>query len=576
TATPIEGKTEKEIGPIIHTYSVNKALENEIIVPITYEKAYEHLPKVYWDEEEFAKNFPKKEETFFDKKKSTKNKKDILFESPERTAAMCEFFKKDYENFSRHHYVKSQPKVMYMAYNVDAAHNFFKELQKDPNYQNKSCLVVSKKNRNHSSGLISDIGNEKENIQKFKDPQSDLNIVIVVDKLTTGFNMENLERIYLDQQIDASHSFFQKISRVNRKYSYKDRGFVVDLVGNEKTYQRVLNEYFSDRDSKRYINSGKIENLWNFFVDFHSQEELYRLLFVHQQINEKAFFDEALNYCLKKNEEERRNFFSETKSLRLTLGSQWYINKENDKRQENLDFVNWCFRLGWYFTFDAFDEPVEGNDEKKYSIEPKKVEKASEEAIKISKIDFNTFDFSQIKKEIMSIDPKKYPDAYRWVLKSRIKNNLGHRQKWWFSVKEWEDKFLYLLEEYNKKKINSHDLNSKLKELDEELEKENQKIIEKLEKDAHYPLRKKLMEKLTLDKRENDSFIEKLIEYFLKLNKDIPDWILREEERKKARKEIDEKNKRHFGEKMPQQEREELVLLLENYFMSEYYAERKF
>ncbi|WP_172575204.1 DEAD/DEAH box helicase family protein [endosymbiont GvMRE of Glomus versiforme] len=78
TATPIEGKTEKEIGPIVHTYSVNQALEDEIVVPITYEKAYEYLPKLYWDEEEFAKNFPEKEQTFFDKRKNTKNKKDIL------------------------------------------------------------------------------------------------------------------------------------------------------------------------------------------------------------------------------------------------------------------------------------------------------------------------------------------------------------------------------------------------------------------------------------------------------------------------------------------------------------------
>jgi type I site-specific restriction-modification system R (restriction) subunit len=45
-ATPIEGKTYEEIDPPIHTYSVNKALENEIVVSITYEKAYEYLPKI--------------------------------------------------------------------------------------------------------------------------------------------------------------------------------------------------------------------------------------------------------------------------------------------------------------------------------------------------------------------------------------------------------------------------------------------------------------------------------------------------------------------------------------------------
>src|SRR2546430_15354996 len=136
---------------------------------------------------------------------------------------------------------------------------------------------------------------------------------------------------------------------------------------------------------------------------------------------------------------------------------------------------------------------------------------------------------------------------------------------------------MQLLEEYNEKKISPHELNNKLKALDEELEKENQKVNQKLEKDTHYPLRKKLMEKLPSDKKENEHFVSELIEYFLKLNKDIPDWILREEERRKSRREIDEKSKNYFGKKMLREEREKLVSLLEDYFMSKYYsfAERK-
>ncbi|CAG8810232.1 10384_t:CDS:2, partial [Racocetra persica] len=181
---------------------------------------------------------------------------------------------------------------MYMAYNVEAAYKFFKELQKDPNYQNKACLIVSKQHHYQSSELISAIGKEKENIRDFKNPRSNLNIAIVVDKLTTGFNMENLERIYLDQPITAPHNFFQKISRVNRKYADKDQGFIVDLVNNEETYQK-----------------------------FHLPEKLYQLLFDFRKIDEKDFLDEALSYCLssKKSEKERREFFTEAKSLRLIL-----------------------------------------------------------------------------------------------------------------------------------------------------------------------------------------------------------------------------------------------------------------
>ncbi|CAJ0838445.1 12325_t:CDS:2 [Entrophospora sp. SA101] len=141
----------------------------------------------------------------------------------------------------------------------------------------------------------------------------------------------------------------------------------------------------------------------------------------------------------------------------------------------------------------------------------------------------------------MSIDPKKYPDIRRRALEGKIKKNLDRRR-------------------------------NQLAELNEELEKENQKVNQELEKDTHYPLRKKLIEKLPLDKRENNNFVSELIECFLKLNKDIPDWSLREEERRKARKEVDEKTKKYFREKMPQKEREELISLLENYFLSEYYS----
>ncbi|CAG8843918.1 20521_t:CDS:2, partial [Racocetra persica] len=132
---------------------------------------------------------------------------------------------------------------------------------------------------------------------------------------------------------------------------------------------------------------------------------------------------------------------------------------------------------------------------KEMKVETGKVEGASEEAIKVDKYDFRNFDFFQIRKEVMAIDPEKYP----------------------------EEKFRRLLEEYNEKKISVRDLNSKLME-------------------------KKLMERLSQEKKEK--FVDELIEYFLKLNEDIPDWSLRKEERRKARMEIAEKSKRSWGEKM--------------------------
>ena len=81
---------------------------------------------------------------------------------------------------------------------------------------------------------------------------------------------------------------------------------------------------------------------------------------------------------MKKNEEARKEFFSETKSLRLTLSSQWYIaGKEEVEKEKNLEFVNWCFRLGCHFNFDFPEEPTIGDEEKKRIVEAGKVEDAS-------------------------------------------------------------------------------------------------------------------------------------------------------------------------------------------------------
>jgi len=86
-----------------------------------------------------------------------------------------------------------------------------------------------------------------------------------------------------------------------------------------------------------------------------------------------------------------------------------------------------------------------------------------------------------------------------------------------------------------------------LAELNEEIEQENQKVSREVNRDIHYPLRKRLKEKLSLGEKEQEAFVNELIEYFLKLNSDIPDWIFREDERRKARMEIAERSKKIGG-----------------------------
>jgi hypothetical protein len=92
--------------------------------------------------------------------------------------------------------------------------------------------------------------------------------------------------------------------------------------------------------------------------------------------------------------------------------------------------VDWCFRLGHYFTFDFSGGVENGEDDKNKKVETEKIEGVSGKAIKIEEYNFRDFDFSQIRKEVMAIDPDKYPEVGVWVKKNRIKNNLDRRQRW--------------------------------------------------------------------------------------------------------------------------------------------------
>lgn len=87
--------------------------------------------------------------------------------------------------------------------------------------------------------------NEERRVRKeFLDPESDLEIVIVTEKLLTGFDAPLLYCMYLDKPM-RDHTLLQAIARVNRPYEAADGiakpcGFVVDFVGIFDRLERAL------------------------------------------------------------------------------------------------------------------------------------------------------------------------------------------------------------------------------------------------------------------------------------------------------------------------------------------------
>ena len=79
----------------------------------------------------------------------------------------------------------------------------------------------------------------------FKEDLSNFHIAIVVDMWITGFDVPSLTYLYNDKPLQK-HLLIQTISRVNRKYSGKDYGFIIDYIGIRDNMREALKVYGGD------------------------------------------------------------------------------------------------------------------------------------------------------------------------------------------------------------------------------------------------------------------------------------------------------------------------------------------
>jgi type I restriction enzyme R subunit len=77
---------------------------------------------------------------------------------------------------------------------------------------------------------------------RFKDPEDELNIVIVVDMWLTGFDVPCLSTMYIDKLMKG-HTLMQAIARVNRVYKDKEGGLIVDYIGIATELKKALAVY---------------------------------------------------------------------------------------------------------------------------------------------------------------------------------------------------------------------------------------------------------------------------------------------------------------------------------------------
>ena len=90
---------------------------------------------------------------------------------------------------------------------------------------------------------------EERIIAAFKDPEGEPEVLVVVDKLLTGFDAPVEQVLYLDQPL-RDHGLLQAIARVNRRFRQVRNGFLT-----EKTYGLVVDYHGVSRNLEQALSA---------------------------------------------------------------------------------------------------------------------------------------------------------------------------------------------------------------------------------------------------------------------------------------------------------------------------------
>lgn len=239
TGTPIDKKDRSTIhtfGPYIHTYNIEQSIRDRATVPIYYEGRLpdiriegESLDAIF---ERVFKDYPSEEREHIKTKYATL---EAIAGAPKRIERICLDIIEHYEKFIQPNGFKAQ----IVAVNREAAVTYKETL--DRLDAPESALIMSASHNDPERLAKYKLIKEKQQalIDRFKDKDDPLSILIVCDMLITGFDAPVEQVMYLDSPF-KEHTLLQAIARVNRISQGKDYGLVVDYWGISRFLQEAL------------------------------------------------------------------------------------------------------------------------------------------------------------------------------------------------------------------------------------------------------------------------------------------------------------------------------------------------
>jgi type I restriction enzyme R subunit len=331
TGTPLMKKEKnsfKEFGGEIHRYTIDQAVNDKAILPLLYEGRF--ASQWITDKKSMDRRFDKIAKDLSDEQKLDLKKKWARFRNIAGSERRLEMIADDIYAHFKAQIQGTGFKAMLASsskYEAIKYHQLFAESYPDI----KTAFVISKSSgvegeeeegesednkafvNEHWNRVIRQYGDEDKYLTKIKDEfvhGDEIDLLIVVNKLLTGFDAPRAGYLYIDKEL-KEHNLLQAIARVNRLYEGKDFGFIIDYRGLFGDLDKALTTYsglseFGEDDIVSVVFDIKVEiarvktyatDLKELFADVNQSDQESYEVYLADNSKRKRFYDLLSRYA---------------------------------------------------------------------------------------------------------------------------------------------------------------------------------------------------------------------------------------------------------------------------------------
>lgn len=249
TGTPVESgdhSTSAIFGKTVDTYDMTQSVEDGSTVKIFYES---RLAKVWLDDDKL-----KEIDKYYDDLANQNVSDDVIEESKSKWSSMEVIIGDDdrlhllASDILKHYnerkdILNGKAMIVCMSRKI-AAKLYYQIIELAPELKEQVALVVTESNKDSEEErkLFKDKAYRENAAKEFKRKDGSIKIAIVVDMWLTGFDVTDLDVMYIDKPMKG-HNLMQAIARVNRVNVGKESGLIVDYIGIKRSLEEALNTY---------------------------------------------------------------------------------------------------------------------------------------------------------------------------------------------------------------------------------------------------------------------------------------------------------------------------------------------